>query len=124
MTTGDSLSGLSTGSVIEINSSSLTLNTLGSSWSLKSVADSLSNRGDGDALVGLKDGEYTVVIYSSNNSATADAHLFNIRVDGGDGLDFTIAAAGVNSQADTDMIEYVGVLREVGADILTAENFI
>jgi hypothetical protein len=125
LTTGDSLSGLASGAVIEISSGSLTLNSLGSSWTLKGIAESLSNRGDGDALVGLKDGEYTVVIYSSNNASTADAHLFNIRVDGGDGLDFTTAAGtGLNSQADNDMIEYVGVLRGVGADILTGENFI
>jgi hypothetical protein len=56
----------------------------------------------------------------------ADAYLFNIRVDGGDGLDFEISndPLSPNGQEDNDMIEYVGVIREVGADILVGENFI
>lgn len=119
LTTGMSLSGLSTGAVIEISSGSYQLNS-NSSWSLADVAAVLSNNGNGDALVGLHDGEYTVAIYS-NTSTTADAHLFSIRVDGGDGLDFSQI---INQGGDMDSIEYIGVLREVGADALVASNFI
>ena len=119
--TANELNLLSSGGVIELSSAH---HTLGETWTVKEVAEMLSGRGEGDMLVGLKDGNYTVVIYSDKESSSADAHLFNIRVDGGDGLDFTISASGINSQADTDMIEYVGTLREVGSDTLTASNFI
>jgi hypothetical protein len=120
--TGGKLGNLTSGSIIELKSSQ---HTLGDSWTLKQVAELLSGRGDGDALVGLKNGNYTVAIYSAKDSPDADAHLFNIRVGGGDGLDFSIVSGNsINSQADNDMIEYVGTLRDVGSDILTAANFI
>ena len=113
------------GTVIELDSSDYTISLDGTSFTLRDIAFDLSAGGQGDALIDLDDGNYTVAIYSSQDTATADAYLFNIRVDGGDGLDFTISAAnGTNPQADNDMIEYVGVFRGVGADVLVGENFI
>ncbi len=113
------------GTVIELDSSDYTISLDGTSFTLRDIAFDLSAGGQGDALIDLDDGNYTVAIYSSQNTETADTYLFNIRVDGGDGLDFTISAPnGTNPQEDNDMIEYVGVLRGVGADVLVGENFI
>jgi len=113
------------GTVIELDSSDYTISLDGTSFTLRDIAFDLSAGGQGDALVGLDDGNYTVVIYSSDDEEAADAYIFNIRVGGDDGLDFTISdAGGTNPQADNDMIEYVGVLRGVGADTLVGENFI
>ena len=114
---------------VTVNSNELryTLDTLApsapvvSDWSLSSVAGRLSKQGDGNALIGLQDGYYTVAIYSEDSSS-ADAFLFNIRVDGGDSLDFGWGADIADT--DFDMIEYVGVVRDVGADTLQAVNFI
>ena len=71
--------------------------------------------------MGLQDGYYTVAIYSEDSSS-ADAFLINIRVDGGDSLDFGWGADIADT--DFDMIESVGVVRDVGADTLQAVNFI
>jgi hypothetical protein len=126
--TGDPID-KSTGTVIELTSVDYTINLDNASITLQDIASDLSAGGDGDALVDLSDGNYSVVIYSSQVASgddMADAYLFNIRVDGGDGLDFEISndAESPNGQEDNDMIEYVGVIREVGADILVGENFI
>ena len=126
--TGDPID-KSTGTVIELTSVDYTINLDNASITLQDIASDLSAGGDGDALVDLSDGNYSVVIYSSQVASgddMADAYLFNIRVDGGDGLDFEISndALSPNGQEDNDMIEYVGVIREVGADILVGENFI
>jgi len=117
--TTTNLSSVSSGDVIEISSAIYQLGGLGT-WDITSVAGRLSNQGDGNALVGLQDGYYTVAIYS-DNSDNADAFLFNIRVDAGDGLDFGWGTTGLG---DFDMIEYVGVIQDVGADTLQAVNFI
>ncbi|MDC0013079.1 hypothetical protein OAE29_07575 [Octadecabacter sp.] len=126
--TGDPID-KSTGTVIELTSVDYTINLDNASITLQDIASDLSAGGDGDAMVDLSDGNYTVVIYSSQVASgddMADAYLFNIRVDGGDGLDFNISGdpTSPNGQEDNDMIEYVGVIREVGADILVGENFI
>jgi hypothetical protein len=117
--TTTNLGGVSSGDVIELSSATYQLGGVGS-WTIQGVATQLSNNGNGNGLVALNDGYYTVAIYS-DNSVNADAFLFNIRVDGGDGLDFSWQA---NTGGDFDMIEYVGVLRDVGADSLQAVNFL
>ena len=117
--TTTNLGGVSSGDVIEISSANYQLGGLGD-WDITSVAGRLANQGNGNGLVGLQDGYYTVAIYS-DDSNVADAFLFNIRVDGGDGLDFSW---GANTGGDFDMIEYVGVIQDIGADTLQAVNFI
>ena len=116
--TTTNLGGVSSGDVIEISSANYQL--AGGVWDISSVAGRLANQGDGNGLVSLQDGYYTVAIYS-DDSNFADAFLFNIRVDGGDGLDFSW---GANTGGDFDMIEYVGVIQDIGADTLQAVNFI
>ena len=117
--TTTNLGGVSSGDVIEISSANYQLGGLGD-WDITSVAGRLANQGNGNGLVGLQDGYYTVAIYS-DDSNVADAFLFNIRVEGGDGLDFSW---GATTGGDFDMIEYVGVIQDIGADTLQAVNFI
>ena len=119
MLTTTNLGGVSSGDVIEISSANYQLGGLGD-WDVSSVAGRLANQGNGNGLVGLQDGYYTVAIYS-DDSNVADAFLFNIRVDGGDSLDFSW---GDNTGGDFDMIEYVGVIQDIGADTLQAVNLI
>ncbi|MCF8516628.1 MAG: hypothetical protein K9G72_20020 [Rhodobacteraceae bacterium] len=115
------LSSASSGDVIEISSEAYNLNA---GWTIGQVAGQLSRQGNGDALFGLNDGVYTVAIYSNQVTSgenAADVHLFNIRVDGGDGFDLS----WTDTQGpDYDMIEYVGMLHNVGADMLDGTNFI
>jgi len=111
------LSGAASGDVIILSSEFFTLS---GNWNIGQVAGQLSNNGAGNALVNLNDGYFTVVAYS-DRTATADAYLFNIRVDGGDGFDLSWTTT---QGRDFDMIEYAGVLEKVGADVLSAANFI
>jgi hypothetical protein len=126
------VAGMSTGGVIEISSANYQLS---SGWNLYTIAGVLSANGLGNGLVQLDDGEYTVVVYDGTSS-TASAHLFNIRVDDEDGLDFSYTAGqnegatatgglgSVDDYSDLDAIEYVGILYNIGADSLTGQNFI
>jgi Ca2+-binding RTX toxin-like protein len=124
-TANATVAGLATGGVIEIASSSAQVQT---SWTLSSVAELLSQNGAGNALKALQDGEYTVVLYDGTSSA-ADAYLFQITVDDGDGFDLAYVsgeteggASGADFDNDLDAIEFVGRLVDVGADTLTAQN--
>ena len=110
------LSTVASGTVLSINSA---VDQTGDGWTVGQIATTLSATGAGTALVGLQDGFYTVAMYS-DTSANADAHLFNIIVDGGDSLDF----AWTTGNQDHDHIEYIGTLSGIGADTLTADNFI
>jgi hypothetical protein len=122
------VAGLNSGGVIEISSANYQLNT---GWDLEDVASILSGAGFGNALVQLKDGDFTVIVYDGTTS-TANAHIFNIHVDDGDGFDLAyvqtqtegLGATGADVYNDLDAIEYVGMLSNVGADALTAQNFI
>jgi hypothetical protein len=122
------VAGLNTGGVIEISSANYQINT---GWDLADVASVLSSSGFGNALVQLKDGDFTVIIYDGTTSA-ANAHIFNIRVDDGDGFDLAyvqsqtegLGATGADVYNDLDAIEYVGMLSNIGADTLTSQNFI
>jgi len=117
LNSGTTLNGTSSGTVIALNSNSHQFSD-NASANLSQVATLLSGF-NGAALNLLGDGQYTIVIYSSNTS-DADAHLFNIRVHGGDGFDLRSTAGQI---IDNDAIEYMGVLREVGAGILVGDNF-
>jgi hypothetical protein len=122
------VAGLNSGGVIEISSANYQLNI---GWDLEDVASILSGAGFGNALVQLKDGDFTVIVYDGTTS-TANAHIFNIRVDDGDGFDLAyvqsrtegLGASGADVYNDLDAIEYVGMLSNIGADALTAQNFI
>jgi hypothetical protein len=117
------LSGVGTGSVIELNADSSF--QLVNYTNLSAVAAMLSNSGDGDALLGLNNGNYTIVIYQGTGNATsadpADAYIYQITVDEGDGLDFVSNEGTYNYDADS--IELIGVLMNIGANALTGQNF-
>jgi hypothetical protein len=117
------LSGVFGGSVIELNANQAFQIT--DPTNLDAVAALLSNNGQGDALLGLADGDYTIVIYNGTGGASdndpADAFIFHITVRGGDGFDFNSNEGAFDY--DGDSLELVARLVDVGANMLTGQNF-
>ncbi len=118
-----SLAGAATTSIFELDAN---YHQITNASDLTAVATLLSNSGEGNALLGLHDGIYTVVIYNSvgaqGSDNPADAYVYQITVDEGDGLDF-VSYEGSYSY-DADSIELVAVMTDVGANALTGQNFI
>ncbi|WP_345120123.1 hypothetical protein, partial [Quisquiliibacterium transsilvanicum] len=117
------LTGVASGSVIELDATQTF--QLVNYANLAAVAALLSNSGDGDALLGLNDGFYTVIFYRGTGGASAadpaDAYIYQITVDEGDGLDFVSNEWAGNYDADS--IELVGILVDIGANTLAGQNF-
>ena len=109
------LTGIRSGSVLEINTASYTVSggQFGELQSIATMLDSLSN---------VADGEYYIVAYNGSDS-NADAGLYYARATEGDGFDFA-DTNGATGGYDTDSIELLAVFHEVGADELSSLNFV
>lgn len=108
------LTGIASGSVLEINTASYTVagDQFGALNSVATMLDSLSN---------VADGEYYIVAYNGSD-ANADAALYYARATEGDGFDFA-DTNGSTGGYDTDSLELLAVFHEVGANELSSLNF-
>ncbi len=117
------LSGVFTGSVIELNANQAF--QIPDPTNLAAVAALLSNNGQGDALLSLADGDYTIILYNGSGGVLdndpADAFIFHITVRGGDGFDFNSNEGTFDY--DGDSLELIARLVDVGANMLTGQNF-
>jgi hypothetical protein len=108
------LSGVASGSVLEINSASFTVSgdQFGNLQSIATMLDSLSNVGDGN---------YYIMVYNGQDT-NADAALYYARATEGDGLDFA-DTNGLTGGYDTDSLELLSVFHDVGANTFSSLNF-
>jgi hypothetical protein len=108
------ISGIASGSVLEINTASFTVSgdQFGALGSVATMLDSLSNVADGD---------YYIVAYNGSDT-NADAGLYYARATEGDGFDFA-DTNGATGGYDTDSLELLAVFHEVGANELSSLNF-
>ena len=108
----NNLAGLAPNSVIEIQSNF----QINDGTNLGAVATML------DRLNGVQDGTYYIVIYDGT-SANSNAWIYVATATEGDGFDFADVNGATNGY-DTDTLELLAVLNNVGADALTSQNFV
>ncbi len=106
---------VSSGAVLEINAAAYSLNTENFT-NLRGVATML------DSLQNVNDGVYYIVVYNDISDENADAALYVARATEGDGFDFA-DTNGITGGLDTDSVELVGILYDVGVNSLSSDNF-